>query len=219
MHIAFDEDTHLFCALLRKGSVPLETCTHRSLFVQAVTLRPQEPRRPRFSFFILHNVKEQTSHPEGTNVSNLQSGRNESAFRLNRQIFRPVRFRANQWEQQSRSRRQRRRYLGDQTIPVNTVFRFSFRLTKSWNRKEFRSHSKVSLIRLFSDLPQFAAPFGASLCSGERGSSGGTRSCQHPQTGRHDIFVVIVRGRCGYLGRRPQISRSLRHQYRPVTGW
>src|SRR5690606_8865300 len=44
------------------------TCTHRSLSTStriAPGFSSQEPRRPRFSFFNLHNVKEPTSLPNG----------------------------------------------------------------------------------------------------------------------------------------------------------
>jgi len=66
-----DEDTHLSRRGEPRviGSVPLlETCTHRSLLRpcrNCFRVGPQEPRRPRFSFFHLHAVKELTSGPAG----------------------------------------------------------------------------------------------------------------------------------------------------------
>ena len=38
---------------------PIEVCSSN------LSIRPQEPRRPRFSFFSLHNVKEPTQDPRG----------------------------------------------------------------------------------------------------------------------------------------------------------
>jgi hypothetical protein len=63
-----DEDTHLSlhpegCVI---GSVPLRN-VHPSKSIKTTPdlhpAGPQEPRRPRFSFFHLHNVKELTSGP------------------------------------------------------------------------------------------------------------------------------------------------------------
>src|SRR5690606_17447953 len=67
---AFDEDTHLIYALRSaKGSVPLRN-VHPSKVLTTSTgiassFSSQEPRRPRFSFFNLHNVKELTLSLKG----------------------------------------------------------------------------------------------------------------------------------------------------------
>lgn len=68
MHVCIDEDTHLSlhpegCVI---GSVPLGNVHPSKSIKTRPDLHPagsQEPRRPRFSFFHLHNVKELTSDP------------------------------------------------------------------------------------------------------------------------------------------------------------
>jgi hypothetical protein len=55
---------------------------------------PQEPRRPRFSFFYLHNVKKLTSNPRGPNVVGAiapNPAENRSLHPVARRNIRPVR--------------------------------------------------------------------------------------------------------------------------------
>ena len=80
MHI--DEDTHLNqrTEARRQWYVPLEK-TYRRLCRVAQLSRtgPQEPRRPRFPFFHLHNVKELT--PGATFVIGVGGGQASEFFR------------------------------------------------------------------------------------------------------------------------------------------
>ena len=57
-----DEDTHLSLRSEERviGSVPLRENVPSKSVSSDLTIRPQEPRRPRFPFFHLHNVKERT---------------------------------------------------------------------------------------------------------------------------------------------------------------
>ena len=69
---AFDEDTHQSRNFLRiLKSVPQKRAPIEVFTTAPRTnprCRPQEPRRPRFSFFNLHNVKELTQCPKGYSV-------------------------------------------------------------------------------------------------------------------------------------------------------
>jgi hypothetical protein len=62
MHVCFDEDTHPVTTVPKDcviGSMYLEKRTVE-VCMSDLTIEPQEPRRPRFPFFHLHNVKERT---------------------------------------------------------------------------------------------------------------------------------------------------------------
>ena len=68
-HVLLDEDTHLSLRSEERviGSVPLRENVPSSVVLTytgfASGFDPQEPRRPRFPFFHLHNVKELTPGP------------------------------------------------------------------------------------------------------------------------------------------------------------
>jgi len=74
-HVLLDEDTHLSLRSEDRviGSVPLEKtyrrCCRFDLHRICIRFSPQEPRRPRFPFFQIHNVKELTSGPASGSTS------------------------------------------------------------------------------------------------------------------------------------------------------
>ena len=110
MHICMiDENSHhsqtttkvaarTICFLIRKRA-PIESLS-TSTGVNP-SFRSQEPRRPRFSFFCLHNVNELTQpklRHERTNAPQKKPAENRSSPPVARQPPCPVKKNANQWE-------------------------------------------------------------------------------------------------------------------------
>ncbi|MBN9335882.1 hypothetical protein, partial [Devosia sp.] len=90
----------------------------------------QEPRRPRFSFFNLHNVKELTFTPQGQNVGEAIASdffpQNKPTIRLpgSKSALSEVAVSGNNLKSFASSAP---RFLEDPKITVNRCFRFSFR--------------------------------------------------------------------------------------------
>lgn len=61
----------------------------------------------------------------------------------------------------------------------------------------------------FSGLPQFAAPVGVSLCSGERGSKGDPPRCQQSQTTKTTNPSLWFHPACGNLRQDARPPRAL----------
>ena len=112
------------------GSVPLRKRAPIEVFVTSTRIAPgfrsQEHRRPRFSFLLLHNVKEQTLQPKPGERLKFQNPTEGNPPGLNRHQSQPVRFKRQTVGATQSLASSAPRYLSQTKPTVNTVFRFSF---------------------------------------------------------------------------------------------
>jgi len=166
----------------------------------------QEPRRPRFSFFLSSQCQRADhSAVAGINRHRKQCLQNSArkqdlvagcpadqpALAENRQ----------QWERNSLSVVNVAGLYSTPNSVSTPYFRLQCRpefLPTSTNPKTRNSE----FLLCFSGLPQSSVPRGASLCSGDRGSKGEPRQCQHASMTKMTFGSMDATGFVDNLGQR-----------------
>ena len=171
----------------------------------------QEPRRPRFSFFHLHNFKELTSGPAAGRRRWKQCFRilaNRTFSPVARQQVCPFRI-VEQWEQQVLGVVNVAGCIRDVSVCQHPFFNFRFAFDTVVCDPELET-LKLKNALFFRGLLQSLASCGAAVLSGERGYMEGRLSCKPPKAtkssfsappplrqGRRRTGAYIVRARRG----------------------